>query len=74
MAQFKGTLSGNRGQVSRLGSKKSGMIAIVNSWNQGVKIIADHIDGEDVFTVFLTGGSNGIGFKGFIWDSKHPKT
>ena len=40
MARFRATLQGNRGEVSRLGSKASGMSAHINGWNTGVTIYA----------------------------------
>lgn len=60
MAQFKGTLLGNRGETSRLGSKKSGLLADVNGWNVGVRVHAyyDERTGMDKISVDLTGGSN----------------
>ena len=61
MAQFRGTMQGRRGKVvSRLGNK-SGFGAIVNGWNIVVRVVAAHIDGEDQFQVYRTGGSNGRG-------------
>ena len=60
MAQFRGTLQGDRGQASRLGSKRNGLRATVNGWQSGLTVRASiNAKGEDVFTVELTGGSNG---------------
>jgi hypothetical protein len=59
MAQFRATISGQRGGASRLGSKASGIEANVDGWDAGVRVIARHVDGKDVFDVFRTGGSNG---------------
>ena len=59
MAQFRGTVEGNRGQASRLGHKTSGLTTTCNAWNIGVKCYADHRDGEDVIQIIITGGSNG---------------
>lgn len=58
MAQFKAEIQGTRGEASRLGSKNSGMRAHVHGWNVGVKILAEHKNGKDVFYVYRTGGSN----------------
>jgi hypothetical protein len=58
MAQFRATISGQRGEASRLGSKNSGMSALVNGWNSGVRVEARHIDGMDCFDVYATGGSH----------------
>jgi hypothetical protein len=61
MAQFRATIVGQRGEASRLGNKKTGLVARVNGWNLGVRVEADY-DADfdrDTFTVYLTGGSNG---------------
>lgn len=58
MAQFRGTIAGQRGEASRLGSKNSGLVVTANGWDTGVRVVARHVDGEDVFDVFATGGSN----------------
>lgn len=59
MAQFRGTLQGNRGETSRLGSKKSGLKAQLNGWNIGCDIEIHHEDGVDKVKVYKTSGSNG---------------
>lgn len=66
MAQFRGTVSGQRGEASRLGSKNSGLVVTANGWNAGVTVDVSHIDGEDVFIVYRTGGSGGSGGKEII--------
>lgn len=62
MARFKGTMSGNRGQVSRLGTVKSGIMARVNGWNCGV-LIDGFVDEEDhdTFRIYASSGSNNFG-------------
>ena len=57
MAQFRGIMQGQRGQVSRLGSKKSGLTARVDGWHSGIEIIASHVNGEDIFEVYESKGS-----------------
>jgi hypothetical protein len=57
MAQFRGTIEGQRGQASRLGSKSSGLRVTANGWNAGVTVIASHVNGHDVFYVYATSGS-----------------
>ncbi len=59
MAQFKGTVKGQRGEASRLGGKKSGLEVTANGWNDGIRISVKHIDGKDMFTIYRTAGSNG---------------
>ena len=58
MAQFRGTVQGNRGQVSRLGSKSSGLVSTCEGYNKGIKVIAKHDHGRDIFIVFETDGTN----------------
>lgn len=62
MAHFRGTVAGNRGEASRLGSKDSGLFVRANGWNVGVAVSgAAHNDGKDRFDVYATSGSNGGG-------------
>ena len=58
MARFKGYLKGQRGEVTRLGSANSGMSVCINGWDTGIEVRAAVIDGEDVFYIYKTGGSN----------------
>ena len=63
MAQFRATIQGQRGDASRLGSKSSGITTRTNGWNVGVEVRGyyDEKTGEDVFSVYLSSGSNGYG-------------
>jgi len=58
VAHYRALIQGNRGEVSRLGTKKSGMKAVVNAWGIGVKVEVQYENGENVFRVYKTGGSN----------------
>lgn len=60
MAQFRGTIKGSRGAVSRLGGKGSGLTTYASGWNLGVEVNAWHDEktGKDYFKVYRTGGSN----------------
>ena len=58
MAQFRGTVEGNRGQASRLGHKTYGLTTTCNAWDIGIDCEAYHSNGEDIIVVYLTGGSN----------------
>jgi hypothetical protein len=58
MAHFYGRIQGNRGKATRCGSKASGFEGFLNGWNEGVLIVADNENGEDIFNVFVSGGSN----------------
>lgn len=59
MARFRGTIQGNRGQTSRLGSAYSGLLTETNGWNFGIRVRTSTVGDEDIFEVFQTGGSNG---------------
>ena len=60
MARYRGKVSGNRGEASRLGSADSGMFTATDAWDIGVEVEALPVrDGEgDSITITLTGGSN----------------
>ncbi len=55
MAQFYGTISGQRGEASRLGSKKSGLTTVAASWTGAVEVELYHseITGVDMARVSL---------------------
>lgn len=59
MAQFRGTIHGQRGEASRLGSKSSGLSVTANGWDTGVRVELSHVGTWDHVTVWRTGGSNG---------------
>lgn len=59
MAQFRAVIAGQRGEASRLGNKKSGIVARVNGWDSGVRVDGVHDEETgDRFEVYATGGSN----------------
>jgi hypothetical protein len=61
MARFIGIIQGQRGDTSRLGSAKSGLMAKANGWNIGARIYlsVDPTTGKDTIDIILTGGTNG---------------
>lgn len=61
MAHFRAVIQGQRGPASRLGSKHSGLKAIVNGWTVGCSVEATHEGDKDVFRIYKTNGSNGTG-------------
>ena len=60
MSQFYGDLQGQaRTKATRRGNKKSGITAHVRGWDVGVRVEGFvNIDGNEVFKVYRTGGSN----------------
>ena len=62
MARFRGTLQGNRGQASRLGTEKTGLSVTANGWHTGVSVQLDadpDNPGKDRVLIWRTGGSGG---------------
>lgn len=55
MAHFRGTIQGQRGQASRLGSKQSGLTVEAQSWQGKVVVYLTHDDvtGKDMAFVTL---------------------
>lgn len=55
MAHFYGTLEGNRGQATRMGTKASGLSTIAASWEGAVSVEIQHHEetGKDTFTISL---------------------
>jgi hypothetical protein len=56
MAHFYGSIKGGRGQATRLGTKNSGMTAVVASWEGAVVIDAYHDPktGKDMVSIAKT--------------------
>lgn len=59
MARFRATIQGQRGAASRLGSTSSGIQAYINGWDIGINVDGMAGPDNDIFNVYLTGGSNG---------------
>lgn len=61
MARFRGSVKGQRGEASRLGSKSSGLVVHANGWHTGVTVVLtcdpEAIGDVDMVQVYLTGGS-----------------
>ncbi len=53
MAHFYGTLSGNRGEATRCGTKKSGLVTYAAGWGGAIRVsvIQDEATGEDRFHI-----------------------
>ena len=51
MAHFYGYLTGGRGDVTRTGSRKSGITARLQTWTAKVRVRLYHVDGEDRYEV-----------------------
>lgn len=74
MAHFIGYLNGSAaGEASRIGSAKSGIDARAQGWNVGVRVSGRVVDGEDVFEVFATGGSNASCYERHIGTVRRPE-
>lgn len=67
MAHFYASISGNRGEATRMGSKASGITGHIRGWDSGVRVNGRVDDeGRDVFDVYATGGSRGVKSDQFI--------
>jgi len=61
MAHFYGSIQGNRGEATRMGTKTSGIEGHIRGWNIGCRVVIGHDDeGNDVVNVYLTSGSSGM--------------
>ena len=54
MGHFRGTLSGNRGEASRLGTKKTGLSAHIASWAGAVDVNLFYDEKTDTDMVEVT--------------------
>ena len=59
MSHFRGTVIGGRGETSRLGHKTTGLTTNCNTWDLGIKVDVRFVNGQNIFKVYKTGGSNG---------------
>ncbi len=59
MAQFIAEIKGNRGRVTRVGHKTTGIVSHTRGWSSGIKV-EGHYDEDlgDIFLVYATGGSS----------------
>lgn len=59
MARFYAQVQGSRGEATRTGGKESGIWSHTRGWDLGVQVVGRvDDDGNDVFDVFVTRGSN----------------
>ena len=59
MARFLAAIEGKAGEATRLGSLSSGIRAQAQGWDLGVSVFGRAEGDSDVFSVYMTGGSNG---------------
>lgn len=59
MARFIGSVQGNRGEATRLGTPNGGIRTVARGWNVGVNVQGNKEADGDVFTIYADGGSNG---------------
>ena len=58
MARFYGSMQGNRGAATRMGTPTSGIGAHLRGWDLGIAVDVEDSNGTDVAYVYATGGSN----------------
>ena len=61
MSQFYGTLQGNRGLTTRIGTKNSGIRTNAAGWGGSIQVSVYEEDGVDKFMVYLTPWRNSSG-------------
>tara|TARA_R110002167_G_scaffold43642_1_gene131738 strand:- start:4046 stop:4300 length:255 start_codon:yes stop_codon:yes gene_type:complete len=59
MAHFRGTVNSGKKDASRLGHKSTGLTTTCNTWELGIKVDVRFVNGQNIFKVYKTGGSNG---------------
>lgn len=77
MARFYGSLQGNRGEATRMGTPSSGISGHIRGWNVGGKVSMRDRDGKDTAVLTLTGGSNGqwnLGVEIAAFEEEGPRT
>lgn len=80
MSHFYGSVQGNRGEVTRGGSKNSGYTAVAASWSGAVKVELYYNEAyeQDWCEVYLTtwkgAGKNALLYRGPVDGSPHPLT
>lgn len=67
MARFYATIQGNRGEASRMGTKKTGIQGHIRGWDIGCKVLLNvDSEGKDMISIYLTSGSNNQGWSRFL--------
>ena len=76
MSRFYGSIRGSGNKLStRCGHATTGIESHTRGWNLGVKVIGTvDKEGNDVFEVYLTGGSNGSRKEQFLHGLKDSKS
>ncbi len=58
MSHFYSSIQGQKGSVTRCGSKSSGIKTHIYIWDFGIEVRLEHKNGKDIAYIFQTGGSN----------------
>lgn len=63
MAHFYGTLKGNRGEATRMGTEKSGLVTYAAGWQGAIRVEVYTYNGKDMYHICLVPwqGSGGLG-------------
>lgn len=66
MAKYYGTVQGNRGAATRIGSSSSGITASAQSWNGSLITYVHDGDGDEpIFDIEISNGSSAYGSRVF---------
>jgi hypothetical protein len=60
MSTFYASVQGRGSEVTRCGSEHSGIHGHIRGWNLGVKVVGVVENGQEIFYVYQTGGSNAV--------------
>lgn len=70
MAHFRAIIQGQRGEASRLGSKKSGLTGEVAGWTAGVRLSAHAGEEGDTIQVIADAGNGSTYRREYLGDVK----
>ena len=59
MSHFYVAAGNDRSRTTRCGTKDGGIWCHIRGWKNGVRVVGRVKDGQDVFDIYWTGGSDG---------------
>lgn len=59
MSHFYASIQGQKGLATRCGSKSSGIVGHIRTWEFGIEVQIQHVNGKDIAYLYKTSGSNG---------------
>lgn len=75
MARFYGSMQGDRKEVTRCGTKNSGIRAHIRGWKIGVSVVGKAVNGDaDEFRIYATSGSTPTDPKVYLGTVRRSET